>query len=1191
MASWNNSYGLPNWQGNGTTVKARNLKVSSITADTITTNELYASTISSYSLYSDVIHAKEVNTSTLRGSNIFGFNNYLDYIQNVNLITNVITLDGQGLTATVGGLYLNGNLIGTPSSINSIDYWAQFKAISDVNMANSTIKNALGISSIYVSTGSIRANTINTNSFTTNSINATTGAITTLSSSNINAYNVVLSNQITVPQMKSVFISTGTIQADAVIANIGDYQDIVVSNIVADVATIRVLNNRVGLISTCGIDFLSSGRIRGALGSFSTIQTNSVSTGFLEVSSIRASNAVIHSLITDYIFNTYTINTSNLTSVGLIQASNIDVSGNLVVDGNTTLNNDLQMNGNINFPTNTVYSVDYPDGLNQYLKDINNLRNLNVEKINVLGGSTGNEFFPPLRNDSIVNVGEDLLSPGQVIINGFNPDPLDTGIALTVRGDTQMVQNLNVLGLTTAEGDLTVVGLTSLNGDVNVLGLATFEGNIDVVGVGTFEGAVNVAGALAVEGETNLAGALTCEAGIGIAGALGLTGGNATFGSAIDSHTFTNYYYTDIKNSLNVNNNLTIGGTIHGSALNITSGYISSLNTSTLNTSSMNVFTLNLMSNIKIEPPYPAWNSNTLYSIGDLANYNSFNYVATATNRNNPPTEPIPLWINGTPYELGNVVRVVGVGDYVCVLSYSGGSTPPNGDYAHWYPSSSILWNFDSFTEGASVSHIKGDKESYINIGYVSTLNTVSKNLSSYTGYISSLKTTSLIGDFVNISTFYASTIVNQQLASFKIFNSSIHTQEIIVDNSNNAFITFKDMSNNDLGILGKPEGTNTLFTVASSKILALQSVQQTIIQSLETVGIQAPNIAFDGNTTLSNGVLNMYSTIYMNSNTIHHISSLSYTDSNFEFPTYVGGQIQHWDASGGIYNYFIPQLWYSDLTNNSNCAIASDWSYYPCKNLNLDMNSNYITNCAGLTTKQLVVPQATLQENGYTDAGIIFSQNPGDTLFWSLVKPVISGTDPQGSEGIYITTRSTEDGAMNNLGRLFDDVIYTPWDHIGGALTMGLNSIYFTDQSTTIDYGITFNNNFLQYTDTRVGISHYVAQDWSYFQAEHYVDMSGNDIKNGGQIKGHQLVASSNISYSNILQPIIQCGNGNTGASGTTITLPTAYPSSNYQIQLTYHGQPSGNKPIYHLTVTSSNFVVKGDNNAAFDWTTFYVP
>ncbi|MCV6900754.1 hypothetical protein OE165_27355, partial [Escherichia coli] len=74
-------------------------------------------------------------------------------------------------------------------------------------------------------------------------------------------------------------------------------------------------------------------------------------------------------------------------------------------------------------------------------------------------------------------------------------------------------------------------------------------------------------------GETNLLGAVTAEAGIGIVGAMGLTGGDVTFGSSIDTgFNFNIYYTTYFNNGIDLgNNNIEHVGTANFDTINMSS--------------------------------------------------------------------------------------------------------------------------------------------------------------------------------------------------------------------------------------------------------------------------------------------------------------------------------------------------------------------------------------------------------------------------------------------------------------------------------------------------------------------------------------------------------------------------------------------------------------------------------------------
>lgn len=1066
-----------------------------------------------------------VSFSSIQTQNLSAYNSYLPYLSNINILTNLVTLDGQGLTATSGGLYLNGNLIGTPSTISSIADWSRYKAQTDVDMAQSTIKNALGISSLYLSTSLIKCDTVRAiggqidTLYGDDQIYYPKGYIGVLSNDLLNGSTINADTVYSQNIFNEFEISSFSVYADQVNAHtINNYYSDGIFNgnlilgttarltnqlVCRGISTINISTNTVradyvdtnalytpaAAISTLAVQYLAGidTLVVNKVAAISSLRANRISTATLYASNIFACNVNFDSATFNNIYANNTF-TNNLT------ASNDTTLQNLTANGTLTFNNDLAMNGNVTFPTNTVYSELYPEGLVQFQKDINNLRNLSVEKITVLGGSTGNEFDPllPFRNDSIIEVGEDILSPAQLILNGFNPDPADLGIALTVRGDAQIVQNLNVFGLTTLEGDVNVAGAVQIEGEFNVAGYATFELGIDVGGVGTFEGAVNIVGALGVEGETNLAGAVTCEAGIGVAGAVGLTGGDVSFGNSIDVHTFNNYYNTTFHNDATVNGNFTNLGTAYLNNVDI-SGVLSLTDISAVNINASNISAINV-------------NASTI-----------------TTNR-------VVLDASGNAY---------------------------------------IYFNDLSGNLFAEIGRAETDS----NILSIAALSNIQ------------------IGALGKIL-IQSSDDVQISAPNYSLSNSLLTINQVTLNNSNgNAYVLVNDSNSTPLGFFGRSESDNETIVVGSTCNLLIGAQNTAFISATNGIGLLSDvGVQIDATTYITKDI-QAFSTITMNSNSIVQLSNISYVDyiTTCNMPTYVGGQIQHWNPVGGYYDFYYSQLYYTDEANAANDgvdgysnhrAIAQDWSYYKCENINLDMGGNYIANCAGLSIGTLYVEQAAPSGSGYIDAGVAFSALTGDTYWYQFVKP-------EGSEGIFIVQRNVSDGIQNQIGRVYDDVIYSPWANVTADLNMTLFSIIFKDQSTSIEYGINFNNNFLQYTQIGSG-SRYVAQDWPYFPAEHYVDMSFNDIKNVGDMSANNVEVLNNFTYSNILQPVIQHGIGNTDTTSGIVTLPQAYPTSNYTIQLTYKEPQTGNKPVYVVSQTADKFEIHGNANQDVYWTTF---
>lgn len=80
-----------------------------------------------------------------------------------------------------------------------------------------------------------------------------------------------------------------------------------------------------------------------------------------------------------------------------------------------------------------------------------------------------------------------------------------------------------------------------------------------------------------------------------------------------------------------------------------------------------------------------------------------------------------------------------------------------------------------------------------------------------------------------------------------------------------------------------------------------------------------------------------------------------------------------------------------------------------------------------------------------------------------------------------------------------------------------------------------------------------------------------------------------STVNMSGTVQPFIQYGSGTLSGQSNTINLSNYYIDSSYMIQLTYlRGSSNPIIPLSFKTVTPSNFIVVGDSNATFHWTTY---
>jgi hypothetical protein len=494
------------------------IKTSSIYTNDMISEQIYNQfEISSYSVYADLGVYQQINSCNITTNNLTASDIYTKNIQ----------------TETVIGSTIVGNIFGViPNQFNDNGI-----IFTDTNSSNALISFVYNTSSLQLASEN---NIDMLGRYSTN--------IQSLSSINLIAPIIKAFNNFTVEgDLVAPFISTnllesGIIQAQGIQTNVS-------------VVDILLSNSGNSILSSIQTNYISSGsistqRIYADLGTFSSIRVANLSTGSISVSSINSSNGVFDNLYANNIYNTSNINTSNINSETL-NSSNINCSiftaSNSATINDPTLNGYIQANATLNFgfQNNPIL----PD---QFLYDVGNVRNLTAEQITVLGGGTGNIL--PLRNNSIVTIGENEITPGTVTINGINISE-EPSIALTVDGVTNLLGETNVTGLLTAEGDLNVLGVLTAELEVNVIGDVSIEGGLEVVGVADLLGNTNVGGILTVTGETNLLGAVTAEAGIGVVGALGVTGGDITFGSGIDTgYTFTNYQTTTLNNTLNANN-------------------------------------------------------------------------------------------------------------------------------------------------------------------------------------------------------------------------------------------------------------------------------------------------------------------------------------------------------------------------------------------------------------------------------------------------------------------------------------------------------------------------------------------------------------------------------------------------------------------------------------------------------------
>lgn len=831
----NNLDSVPLWgrkkPADTNTINLSTLNVSTLNADYISTSKLY-----SKEGYFDEIINSSIKTSTiiLDGQKITADSGAIYLNDNpIAAISSLSTIADWSFFKARSDVNMDNHNINNIANLN-----ANTGTINTLNGNNKiTYPNArlLDISANQIRTSSIYTNDMvseqiyNQFEISTYSIYADLGVIrtinnTTLNNNLINGNRIVLSNDIRSRGVSTINISTnfmeayetymnGSVISTLVVQKLG-YIDTLVVPKNALISSIYANNISTGNISTNNLyaemaytDYLSSRIIRSDIGNIgigtfriligsniygystincagttntSTLNAHNISCGQFSVSTINSSNGVFDNLFANNIYNTSNIITSNLT------ASNDTNLNNLTAGGNLQFNNNLNMNGEILFPFNTVYSIGFPEGIPQYQKDINYLRNLFVENITILGGATGNTIEPPYRNDSILTIGDDIVSPGQVIINGFNPDIFDTGIALQVRGDAQIVQNLgvlgefNVVGLATLEGDLNVLGAITAQGGVSVTGDVDINGGLQVIGLTNMLGDANVGGVFAVGGETNLAGAVTCEAGIGIAGAVGVTGGNIVFGSGIDTgQTFTTYYTATFNNNIDA---LDV-------TMNIANGRILGDSNSHLRIGSISTNNL-LASNFKVNDIYTSniYGNSNLNFFGDIKSLYGDIYFGDAGHTNKNYLNYYNSIFNNTTTFYNDITSLYGD-------IFFGNASNTGKNYLNYY--NSIFNNTTTFSSNITANNV---------------------NL-----YISN---TDVRGDD------------NTKLYSGSISTNTIHTKEIVLSDASDTYIKFLDMSGSLLGIFGT--------SVTQPDLLALGSASNLYISAQNTMSLQSSNIGLD---------------------------------------------------------------------------------------------------------------------------------------------------------------------------------------------------------------------------------------------------------------------------------------------------------------------------------------------------------
>jgi hypothetical protein len=648
--SWNNQINFPNWAGNTSNafVLPDNLIVSSIQTNFISTGRINVSTINTNFISSANGNIQNLNASTINTNFISSANGNIQNLNTSTIYTNFISSANGNIknlnTSSIFTNILNASSISTKTISAQVGYFSTIYVDDIIGLSTSinvisfsTITRSLAVDNIsrfeqpfitfnsdVVFKNDFKANAISTHHISSGSIS--TGSIVADSlKGKISTSEAVI---YTTEEVNGTIVFT-TPNGDVGGAITGSYdggltifaQNAPMTLLSYDTINILGQKDMLHLIST---NYIFSAGATAAFNA-SNIELNSYNVG------ISTSLSVVHSTTTDYLFANYissgSLTTSNINVLD-ISCNNISVSNTLNVNGPSYLNdgaeingctieNVLNMNGNINFPYNTATDPLVLPPNTQPLYDLSYIRNITCGSLYVQGGWSGNEVLPPYHINTLVTIGNDggITSPAEVVINGQNPGIPGENItnALVVRGD--MAVDFGIL--TTYNGlvcepfneeanALEVNGITALNGVANVAGLLTCEGDADIVGI------LNVTGVAQLTGGANVTGGFLQE------------GGNFQIGLEASEFNSVINIPLSVNTTTSFNGDVTMNADLDMANHDILN--VRNLNVSTITSISANLSTLRLFNlstnNIILQPDgefYPT------IAFADLsANLNSF---------------------------------------------------------------------------------------------------------------------------------------------------------------------------------------------------------------------------------------------------------------------------------------------------------------------------------------------------------------------------------------------------------------------------------------------------------------------------------------------------------------------------------------------------------------------------------------
>ncbi len=832
---------------------------------------------------------KSLTVDNLNASSIYAYYAGITYISSSVLATGFINLNSNIITAIDGILYVDGVAFAVPSTLSSIADWSYFPALTNVNMNNSTIKNALGISTNYLTASNIQNTTLNNTTLNNTTINNTTLNNTNINSRFINGRNLNVST-INTRSISSINISTGALKA-----SYADIPFVKTSTLEFETALGRdmaissmILNRSIYIPDDTGSDAFIIFFDSTFTETYGAITTGNNRSTFLigsandlalvGQSSIKMlGNKVIElNTIRDDIEPTYIqLNTNAVViDADLILTQAAMSTNSITADSIDT--RIITADTYINIPSSFINTWSYYPALStvhaeldlfnlpQY--DIKDFRNINGNTIN------GKVVYSPLQPtipiggtvnaDISVNAPTgnfDVVAAEDGFIDTIQTDHIDIGNTLTEIGD------MNIYGSLLPPGDnaLLVEGGTTLSGaglvhgvsigaqtvgGINLQRIDVLPTNIDIIS-DTFITIDAVAFAnVAAAGAVSIAagGATSVAAG----GALSLAGG-----SYIEYDTDQNYFintsagndYTDIY-----------VGNIHGAIEGTDQLRINDNRGVKLD----NVTEINLRQNF-----YDAYNSNILYNENDLVELDEIQYVSLLSNRNINPTSTIAVFNSTIGYDIGNFVLSTPTVAWNCIstinIPYTR-STPSISLSSVWtaYEGVSTVNQIWGTYTSPGVSKIIGDNNSYLNIGKISTIHLSTNDIYSKSIYTQSLGNPNPIvptpiainnaldlqgNDILNVNNLYASNI---DIANINV--SSISTTYITVTtiyDSADTGIAFYNYSNVGKGVIQ-----------ATDNALLMTGTENVQIGALSNITIQAfSNAEFGGNTAAIGGISTLF--------------------------------------------------------------------------------------------------------------------------------------------------------------------------------------------------------------------------------------------------------------------------------------------------------------------------------------------